>query len=139
IVLFTIPLSIFGALLVMFITHSTMNIYSEIGLITLVGLISKHGILMVEFANQLQEAGKNIKEAIIAAATIRLRPILMTTAAMVLGAVPLALASGAGAVSRRQIGWVIIGGMLVGTIFTLFIVPTVYTYIATKKEQTSSS
>ncbi|MBU0745122.1 MAG: efflux RND transporter permease subunit [Gammaproteobacteria bacterium] len=135
IVLFSIPLSIFGALLVMLITGSTMNIYSEIGLVTLVGLISKHGILMVEFANQLQETGKSIEEAIVASATIRLRPILMTTAAMVLGAVPLAIASGAGAVSRHQIGWVIIGGMVVGTMFTLFIVPTIYTYIATKKSQ----
>lgn len=135
IVLFTIPLSIFGALLAMFFTKSTMNIYSEIGLVTLVGLISKHGILMVEFANQLQEAGKSIKEAIIEAATIRLRPILMTTAAMVLGALPLALAGGAGAISRQQIGWVIIGGMSVGTIFTLFIVPTIYVCIATRKEK----
>ncbi len=133
IVLFTIPLSIFGALLTMLLTGSTMNIYSEIGLVTLVGLISKHGILMVEFANQLQETGKSIREAIIAAATIRLRPILMTTAAMVLGTVPLALATGAGAASRHQIGWVIIGGMLVGTIFTLFVVPATYSYIATPK------
>ncbi len=136
IVLFTIPLSMFGALLAMFLTGTTMNIYSEIGLVTLVGLISKHGILMVEFANQLQETGKTIKEAIIAAATIRLRPILMTTAAMVLGTVPLAIATGAGAVSRHQIGWVIIGGMLVGTMFTLFVVPVIYTYIATQKKQT---
>lgn len=135
IVLFTIPLSMFGALLTMFLTGSTMNIYSEIGLVTLVGLISKHGILMVEFANQLQEEGKSVKEAIIAAATIRLRPILMTTAAMVLGTVPLAIATGAGAVSRHQIGWVIIGGMLVGTMFTLFVVPAIYTYIATQKKQ----
>ncbi|EKE02000.1 MAG: acriflavin resistance plasma membrane protein [uncultured bacterium] len=133
IVLFTIPLSVFGALLAMLLTGCTMNIYSEIGLVTLVGLISKHGILMVEFANQLQETGKSIEEAIVASATVRLRPILMTTAAMVLGTFPLALASGAGAVSRQQIGWVIIGGMTVGTIFTLFVVPTIYTYIATKK------
>ena len=136
IVLFTIPLSIFGALLAMLLTGCTMNIYSEIGLVTLIGLISKHGILMVEFANQLQESGKSIEEAIIASATIRLRPILMTTAAMVLGTLPLALAHGAGAVSRQQIGWVIIGGMTVGTIFTLFVVPTMYTYLATKKEKT---
>jgi multidrug efflux pump len=135
IVLFTIPLSIFGALLAMLLTGCTMNIYSEIGLVTLIGLISKHGILMVEFANQLQETGKSIKEAIIASATIRLRPILMTTAAMVLGTLPLALARGAGAASHHQIGWVIIGGMLVGTIFTLFVVPTMYTYLATKKSK----
>lgn len=133
IVLFCIPLSIFGALLAMLLTGSTLNIYSQIGLLTLVGLITKHGILLVEFANQLQETGKNIHEAIVAAAAIRLRPILMTTAAMVLGAIPLALASGAGAVSRQQMGWVIIGGMLVGTSFTLFVVPLVYTYLASKK------
>lgn len=133
IVLFTIPLSVFGALLAIFFTGGTMNIYSEIGLVTLIGLISKHGILMVEFANQLQETGKNIQEAITTAAAIRLRPILMTTAAMVLGALPLAFASGAGAASRHQIGWVIIGGMLVGTMFTLFVVPIIYSLIATKK------
>jgi len=138
IVLFTIPLSIFGALLAMFLTNGTMNIYSEIGLVTLVGLISKHGILIVEFANQLQKTGKNIKEAIITAATVRLRPILMTTAAIVLGALPLALSSGAGAASRHQIGWVIIGGMMIGTTFTLFIVPTIYTYIATRKALNTS-
>lgn len=133
IVLLTIPLSLFGALLAMLITGCSMNIYSEIGLVTLIGLISKHGILMVEFANQLQETGKSIEEAIIAAAATRLRPILMTTAAMVLGSLPLALAHGAGAVSRQQIGWVIVGGMTVGTIFTLFVVPAMYTYITTKK------
>jgi len=133
IVLFTIPLSLFGALLAMLITGCSMNIYSQIGLVTLIGLISKHGILMVEFANQLQETGKSIEEAIVAAATTRLRPILMTTAAMVLGSLPLALAHGAGAVSRQQIGWVIVGGMTVGTLFTLFVVPAMYTYIATKK------
>lgn len=133
IVLFTIPLSTCGAFLAMILTGCTMNIYSEIGLITLVGLISKHGILMVEFANQLQETGKNLEEAIIAAASIRLRPILMTTSAMVLGALPLAFAHGAGAASRQQIGWVIIGGMLIGTCFTLFVVPAMYTYIASKR------
>ena len=135
IVLFTIPLSICGALLLMYLTGTTMNIYSEIGLVTLVGLISKHGILMVEFANQLQEEGKSIREAIVEAASVRLRPILMTTAAMVLGTVPLAIATGAGAASRHQIGWVIIGGMLVGTVFTLFVLPTVYTFLASKKSQ----
>jgi len=133
IVLFTIPLSIFGALLAMLLTGSTLNIYSEIGLVTLVGLISKHGILMVEFANQLQETGKNIEEAIIDAAIVRLRPILMTTAAMVLGTLPLALATGAGAISRQQIGWVIVGGMSIGTMFTLFVLPVVYIYLASKK------
>ncbi|MCL5260342.1 MAG: efflux RND transporter permease subunit [Gammaproteobacteria bacterium] len=133
IVLFTIPLSSFGAFLGMWLAGCTLNIYSEIGLVTLIGLISKHGILMVEFANQLQETGKSITEAITTAAAVRLRPILMTTGAMVLGAIPLAFAHGASAISRQQIGWVIIGGMSIGTIFTLFMVPTIYTYLATKK------
>ena len=139
IVMFTVPLSVFGALLAILLTGCTINIYSEIGLVTLVGLISKHGILMVEFANQLQETGKSIEEAIITSATIRLRPILMTTAAMVLGTLPLALAQGAGAASRQQIGWAIVGGMTIGTIFTLFIVPTVYTCLATKKSTTTNT
>jgi multidrug efflux pump len=134
IVLFSIPLSIFGALLTMKLTGCTLNIYSQIGLVTLVGLISKHGILMVEFANQLRKEGKELKEAIITSASIRLRPILMTTCAMVLSALPLAFAHGAGAVSRQQIGWVIIGGMTIGTIFTLFVVPTMYTYLAPKEQ-----
>lgn len=134
IVLLSVPLSIFGALLALKFTGSTMNIYSEIGLVTLIGLISKHGILMVEFANQLQEEGRELKDAIVEAASIRLRPILMTTGAMVLGALPLALATGASSISRKQIGVVIIGGMLVGTIFTLFVVPTIYTYLATKRK-----
>ena len=100
---------------------------------TLVGLITKHGILIVEFANQLQEQGRELKAAVVEAATLRLRPILMTTGAMVLGAVPLALATGAGAESRQQIGWVIVGGLLLGTFLTLFVVPTVYTLMAARK------
>lgn len=133
IVMITVPLSTAGALLFLKLSGGTINIYTQIGLVTLIGLISKHGILMVEFANQLQEEGQSIQQAITNAARIRLRPILMTTAAMVLGALPLALASGAGAASRHQIGVVIIGGMVFGTFFTLFIVPTVYTYLATQK------
>ena len=104
----------------------TLNVYSQIGLIALVGLISKHGIMMVEFANQLQEQGRTVRAAIIEAAAIRLRPILMTTAAMVLGAIPLALAHGAGAESRQSIGWVLVGGMSFGTLMTLFVLPTFY-------------
>ena len=133
IVLFSIPLSMFGALLVLYLTGNTLNIYSQIGLVTLVGLISKHGILMVEFANQLQVQGRGVREAIVEAASIRLRPILMTTAAIVIGAIPLVLASGASAISRQQIGWVIIGGMTIGTLFTLFVVPSMYIYLATRK------
>jgi multidrug efflux pump len=134
IIMLTVPLSMAGALLALWLTGGTLNVYSQIGLVTLVGLITKHGILIVEFANQLQEKGATIKEAVIESATLRLRPILMTTGAMVLGAVPLALATGAGAESRQQIGWVIVGGLLLGTFFTLFVVPTVYTLLAARKE-----
>ena len=101
---------------------------------TLVGLITKHGILIVEFANQIQAKGKSVIDAVEEAAVLRLRPILMTTGAMVLGAVPLALAHGAGAESRQQIGWVIVGGMLLGTLLTLFVVPTAYTLLARKPQ-----
>lgn len=133
IIMLTVPLSMTGALAALYFTGGTLNVYSQIGLVTLVGLITKHGILIVEFANQLQEQGKAIREAVIEAAELRLRPILMTTGAMVLGAIPLALATGAGAESRQQIGWVIVGGLLLGTFFTLFVVPTVYTLLAAKK------
>jgi multidrug efflux pump len=125
-IMLTVPLSITGALGALWLTGGTINVYSQIGLITLVGLITKHGILIVEFANQRQEAGLRRRDAIIEAATLRLRPILMTTGAMVFGAVPLALAAGAGAESRQQIGWVIVGGMTFGTLLTLFVVPAVY-------------
>ena len=134
IIMLTVPLSMAGALLALWLANGTLNVYSQIGLVTLVGLITKHGILIVEFANQLQEKGMSIKEAVIESAFLRLRPILMTTGAMVLGAVPLALATGAGAESRQQIGWVIVGGLLLGTFFTLFVVPTVYSLLAAKKE-----
>jgi multidrug efflux pump len=128
-ILLTVPLSMAGALTTLHYTGGTLNIYSQIGLITLVGLITKHGILIVDFANRLQTEGRNRAEAVTEAAALRLRPILMTTAAMVLGAAPLALAQGAGAESRQQIGWVIVGGMLVGTLLTLFVIPAVYSLI----------
>lgn len=133
IIMLTVPLSMAGALFALWATNGTLNVYSQIGLVTLVGLITKHGILIVEFANQLQEKGLAVREAVIQAAELRLRPILMTTGAMVLGAVPLALATGAGAESRQQIGWVIVGGLLLGTFLTLFVVPAVYTVLAAKK------
>jgi multidrug efflux pump len=133
IILLAVPLSMVGALLAMHWTGGTVNVYSQIGLITLVGLISKHGILIVEFSNQLRQQGRTLTEAVVEAASLRLRPILMTTGAMVLGALPLALASGAGAESRQQIGWVIVGGMSLGTVLTLFVVPTMYTLLARKK------
>jgi multidrug efflux pump len=130
IIMLTVPLSMTGALIALQWSGGTLNVYSQIGLITLVGLITKHGILIVEFTNQLRAQGKPMHEAVVEAATLRLRPILMTTGAMVLGALPLALASGAGAESRIQIGWVIVGGMTLGTLLTLFVVPTVYTFFA---------
>ena len=130
VIMLTVPLSITGALLALWLTGGTLNVYSQIGLVTLVGLITKHGILIVEFANQLQEKGMPLREAVIESAVLRLRPILMTTGAMVLGAIPLALARGAGAESRQMIGWVIVGGMSLGTILTLFVVPTFYTLFA---------
>ncbi len=129
IILLTVPLSMTGALLALYLTGGTLNVYSQIGLVTLVGLITKHGILIVEFANQQQEQGVERTRAVVEAAVLRLRPILMTTGAMVLGAVPLAIAEGAGAESRQQIGWVIVGGMSLGTLLTLFVVPTVYSLI----------
>jgi multidrug efflux pump len=132
IIMLTVPLAVTGALVALWIAGGTLNIYSKIGLVTLVGLITKHGILIVEFANQIQAKGKSVLEAVEEAAVLRLRPILMTTGAMVLGAVPLALAHGAGAESRQQIGWVIVGGMLLGTLLTLFVVPTAYTLLARK-------
>ncbi len=133
IILLSVPLSMLGALLALKLTGGTLNVFSQIGLITLVGLISKHGILIVEFANRLREQGVALREAIAQSASLRLRPILMTTGAMVLGAIPLALASGAGAESRQQIGWVIVGGMSVGTFLTIFVVPTMYTLLSRRK------
>ncbi len=136
IIMLTVPLSMTGALGALYLTGGTLNVYSQIGLVTLVGLITKHGILIVEFSNQLRDRGMQLREAVIEASTLRLRPILMTTGAMVLGAVPLALATGAGAESRQQIGWVIVGGLLLGTFFTLFVVPTVYTLLARRERAT---
>jgi multidrug efflux pump len=130
VILLSVPLSMAGALAALQWSGGTSNVYSQIGLITLVGLITKHGILIVEFSNQLRRAGRSTLEAVTEAATMRLRPILMTTGAMVLGAVPLAVASGAGAESRHQIGWVIVGGMSFGTLLTIFVVPTMYTLFA---------
>jgi multidrug efflux pump len=133
IIMLTVPLAITGALLSLNLTGGTLNVYSQIGLVMLIGLITKHGILIVEFANQLQDRGRGIREAVIEAASLRLRPILMTTAAMVLGAVPLALATGAGAESRKPVGWVIVGGLLLGTLFTLFVIPAAYTLLASRR------
>ncbi|HJQ55688.1 MAG TPA: efflux RND transporter permease subunit [Vineibacter sp.] len=134
IIMISVPMSMTGAFAALHLSGCTLNIYSQIGLVTLIGLITKHGILIVEFANQRRaELGESIHQAVHEAAAIRLRPILMTTGAMVLGALPLALANGAGAESRHQIGWVIVGGMTFGTVLTLFVVPIVYTFLARER------
>ncbi|SEP71920.1 multidrug efflux pump [Ectothiorhodospira magna] len=130
IMLVTVPMSIAGALLFVSLGLTTLNIYTQVGLLTLIGLIAKHGILIVEFANKLQEQGLSRREAVEKAAGIRLRPILMTTAATVLAMIPLLIASGPGAGSRFAMGLVIAAGMTIGTLFTLFVVPAVYTYLA---------
>ncbi len=137
VILITVPLSLTGALLALHLSGGSLNIYTQIGLITLIGLITKHGILIVEFAKQLRKnTCVSVQEAIIEAATLRLRPIFMTTATMLLAAAPLALARGAGAHARNQLGWVILGGMSIGTLFTLFILPVVYTLIYYSKLST---
>ena len=130
VIMLSVPMSMIGALLALKWSGGSLNVYSQIGLITLVGLITKHGILIVEFTNQLRVQGMEMTDALIRASTQRLRPILMTTGAMVLGAIPLALATGAGAESRIQIGWVIVGGMSLGTALTIFVVPTMYSLFA---------
>ncbi|WP_291519012.1 efflux RND transporter permease subunit [Acidovorax sp.] len=132
VIMVSVPLSMIGALLALKWSGGSINVYSQIGLITLVGLITKHGILIVEFTNQLREQGMEMVDALVKASAQRLRPILMTTGAMVLGAIPLALATGAGAETRTQIGWVIVGGMSLGTLLTIFVVPTMYTLFARK-------
>ncbi|MFC5079976.1 Efflux pump membrane transporter BepE [Vibrio thalassae] len=140
VIMFTVPLAVSGALIALGWTHisgeTSLNIYSQVGLITLVGLITKHGILMCEVAREEQMfKGATKHEAILEAATIRLRPILMTTSAMIAGLIPLLLATGAGAASRYNIGLVIVAGLAVGTLFTLFVLPVMYTYIASEHKQ----
>jgi multidrug efflux pump len=136
IILMTVPLSIFGALVPLNLGLGSLNIYTQVGLITLIGLITKHGILMVEFANQQRrEKGLSAREGIILSAKVRLRPILMTTAAMALGVIPLIIASGAGAAARYSVGLVIFSGITVGTLFTLFVVPAFYTVISRARLQ----
>jgi multidrug efflux pump len=141
VILVSVPLAVFGAFLCLFLlnvgnhmglwnTVTSWNIYTQIGVVTLIGLVSKHGILIVEFANQLQAQGQSKIDAAVHSAGMRLRPIMMTTGAMVLGSVPLAFAAGAGAEARHQIGWVIVGGMSFGTVLTLFVVPVVYVLLA---------
>lgn len=139
IILISVPMSICGALIFLALGAASVNIYTQVGLVTLIGLISKHGILIVQFANQLQRRGAQKRAAIEEAASIRLRPVLMTTAAIVLGVIPLLLATGAGATSRFNIGLVIATGMLIGTAFTLFVVPTMYLLLARQHSVSASS
>ena len=126
------PLAVSGALLFSFLGLTTLNIYSQVGLITLVGLVSKNGILIVQFANHLQETGVDKLAAVIEAAGTRLRPILMTTAATVAGHFPLVIATGPGAGARNSIGIMLVSGMIIGTVFTLFVVPSIYMLVARK-------
>jgi multidrug efflux pump len=130
VILISVPLALFGATIFIFWGFSSVNIYTQVGLVTLMGLISKHGILIVEFANQLRKKGMSKREAIEEAASERLRPILMTTAAMVFGVLPLVLASGAGAAGRHAMGLIIFTGLSIGTLFTLFVVPAMYMFIS---------
>lgn len=134
IVLLAVPLCIVGALFSLWVSGGTLSIYSEIGFVTLIGLISKHGILITQFINELRKKGMALEQAIIEAAKIRLRPILMTTAAMVFGTLPLALATGSGSLGRHEIGWVVVGGLMFGTFFSLIVVPIAYSYLGRYKK-----
>ena len=138
VILLTVPLGITGALVALKLSGGTLNVYSEIGLVMLIGLITKNGILIVEFANWLRSRGYDAMAAVQEAAVLRLRPILMTTSAMILGALPLALAGGPGAESRAPIGWVIVGGLSFGTLLTLFVIPTAYTLLARRDRATGT-
>src|SRR5467141_3786677 len=139
VILVSVPMALFGALIFINLGLATLNIYTQVGLVTLMGLVSKHGILIVQFANQLQVSGKTKRDAVVEAAAVRLRPILMTTAAMVLGVVPLVIAAGAGAAGRHAMGLVIFSGLSIGTLFTLFVVPAVYMLLAADHHAQRSS
>ena len=128
-ILVTVPLALSGAVATIFLLGGSINVYSQIGLIALVGLITKHGILIVEFGNQCLAKGMSLKESVLEAASLRFRPILMTTISTICGAMPLALASGPGSEAREQIGWIIVGGMSIGTILTLFVLPTIFLWV----------
>jgi multidrug efflux pump len=131
VIMFSVPMALFGALLFMWMFGVTMNIYSQIGLIMLIGLVTKNGILIVEFANQRQQAGIKKQKAIIEASLLRLRPILMTSISTILGLLPLALATGEGANGRIAMGTAVVGGLLISTLLTLFVVPVMYIYLST--------
>jgi multidrug efflux pump len=129
IIMLTVPLAVTGGLLALFLTGQTLNIYSQIGMILLIGLMTKNGILIVEFANQLRQRGYSVRDAVVESSVLRLRPILMTSIAMIGGAVPLAWSTGAGAEARNAIGSVIVGGVTVSTILTVLVVPSIYLLI----------
>ena len=133
IIMFTVPLALIGAMVTLWYFGQTMNIFSQIGIIMLVGLVSKNGILIVEFANQRKAAGLSMREAIEDSAVARLRPILMTSLSTVLGILPMAMATGAGAESRIAMGIAVVGGMVCSTLLTLFVIPAIYTYLSAKK------
>jgi multidrug efflux pump len=135
IIMLTVPLALAGAVLSLWYLNQTLNIFSEIGMIMLIGLVTKNGILIVEFANQLKEKGMSIKEAIHEAAASRLRPILMTSIATALGALPIALAIGAGAKSRMSMGTVVIGGLMFSLALTLFVIPAIYSFLSREKKK----
>ncbi len=136
VILFSVPMALFGAMIFIFLGFTSINIYTQVGLVTLMGLISKHGILIVEVANNEQKKGLSKLDAIVEATGIRLRPILMTTAAMVFGVLPLVIAAGAGAAGRQAMGLVIFTGMSIGTLFTLFVVPAFYLLLGANHEKT---
>ncbi|HTZ00264.1 MAG TPA: efflux RND transporter permease subunit [Rhodocyclaceae bacterium] len=138
VILVSVPLALFGALIFITLGFASLNIYTQVGLVTLMGLISKHGILIVQFANELQREGRGKRQAIEEAAAVRLRPILMTTAAMVLGVLPLVVASGAGAAGRQAMGLVIFTGLSIGTLFTLFVVPAMYMFLGAEHHQAAA-
>jgi multidrug efflux pump len=129
-ILLAVPLAVFGALFTLFLFRETLNIYSQIGLIMLVGLVTKNSILIVEFSNQLRMQGRSIADAVIEAATIRLRPILMTSFSTIFGVLPIALGLGAGGESRRPLGLAVVGGLLFSTFLTLILVPVLYTLLS---------
>ena len=134
IIMLTVPLAMAGALLSLWYFNQTLNIFSQIGIIMLIGLVTKNGILIVEFANQLKEKGTNFREAITQAAAARFRPILMTSLATALGALPIALAIGAGAKSRMSMGIVVIGGLMFSLVLTLYVIPAIYSYLSKEKK-----
>ena len=130
IIMFTVPLALAGALITLWYFHQTLNIFSQIGIIMLIGLVTKNGILIVEFANQKKARGAAVMEAIIGAAEQRFRPIIMTSLSTILGILPIALALGAGAESRVSMGWAVIGGLVFSTVLTMYVIPAIYSYLS---------